>query len=235
MEKLVQDLRFALRSLVRRPGFALTAIVTLALGIGSTTAIFSVVERRDPPAAAVRARRSHRRGRGTCGRRPGCARRPSRRRTSTTGRRRAGASRRWRTTRGGETSVTHGRRAPTTLRVPGHARVLRGARRARGHRAAAVGRGTEAGRAGGRRDHRRLLARRFNADPKAIGATVKFDDRVFTIVGVLEPRHPVPARAPTSTCPAGSVRRRRPDPAHNYRVIARLQRRRVRSTRRVRK
>ena len=43
MEKLVQDLRFAFRSLVRRPGFAVTAIVTLALGIGSTTAIFSVV------------------------------------------------------------------------------------------------------------------------------------------------------------------------------------------------
>src|SRR6476646_1003502 len=44
MEKLVQDLRFALRSLVRQPGFALTAIVTLALGIAATTAIFSVVD-----------------------------------------------------------------------------------------------------------------------------------------------------------------------------------------------
>ena len=43
MEKLIQDLRFAFRSILRQPAFAITAIVTLALGIGATTAIFSVV------------------------------------------------------------------------------------------------------------------------------------------------------------------------------------------------
>ena len=38
----MQDLRLALRSLVRRPGFAATSIVTLALGIGANTAVFTI-------------------------------------------------------------------------------------------------------------------------------------------------------------------------------------------------
>jgi putative ABC transport system permease protein len=43
LETLLQDVRFGLRTLRRAPGFAAIAILTLALGIGSTTAIFSVV------------------------------------------------------------------------------------------------------------------------------------------------------------------------------------------------
>jgi putative ABC transport system permease protein len=44
MDSILNDLRFAVRSLLRRPGFTIAALLTLGLGIGATTAIFSIVQ-----------------------------------------------------------------------------------------------------------------------------------------------------------------------------------------------
>ena len=43
MEQILHDIRYGLRTFIRQPAFALTAILALALGIGADTAVFSVV------------------------------------------------------------------------------------------------------------------------------------------------------------------------------------------------
>src|SRR5215831_12127976 len=43
MDRLASDLRYAARELRRRPGLAITAVLSLALGVGATSAVFSVI------------------------------------------------------------------------------------------------------------------------------------------------------------------------------------------------
>ena len=220
MESVLHDFRYALRTLSRQPSFAITVVLTLALGVGATTAIFSVVNaillRPLPYADSDRIvslmnlwKETGRRGRTVS----------------------APDFHDWKAQNqsfesfayysGGETSVTLNGAADYAFAygvTPEFFDVL-----------------------GVRADLGRLLSHdeqkpggpmavvithafwkdRFGGDPRAIGSSIKFDDRFFTVAGVLGPgiRYPAPADIyyPAWLDPETPSRS-----GHNYRVLARL-------------
>lgn len=220
MEQLVQDIRYAFRSVVRQPSFALTAILTLALGIGSTTAIFSVYnavilnplpfEEADRIVAITNLWTK------TGTRSPNVSAPDYH---DWNARSQAFDAMGYYT--GGESSVTVKGSADyaSAFRVtPGFLEVLRAK--------ASVGRllTAEEQRPGG------PLAvvitdaywrAQFHGDPGVIGSTIKFDDRIFSIAGVLEPGIRFPARA-DFYYPAWVEAETTSRSAHNYRALGRL-------------
>ncbi len=57
-EDTLRDLRFAMRQLLKNPGFAIMAVLTLSLGIGASSTVFSLIQRGIVDAAAVPRTRS---------------------------------------------------------------------------------------------------------------------------------------------------------------------------------
>jgi putative ABC transport system permease protein len=217
MDNLLQDVRYGVRTLARQPGFALTAILTLALGIGATTAIFSVVN-----AVVLR---------------PLPFDQPERIVVVTnlnlkTGNRNTTVSgpdfRDWREQSrsfdalayytSGETSVTVGNvsdYATTTRVTPGYFRVF-GAAASRGRLLT-----NDEEQLGG--PFSAVITdsywrRQFGADPRAVGSTVTFGQRTYTIVGVTAMSYPARTdiyyaehEVPTSS-----------RSGHNFRALGRL-------------
>jgi putative ABC transport system permease protein len=220
MEMLLQDLRYTLRTLGRQPGFVLTAILTLAVGIGATTAMFSIVnaivlrplpiERADRVMAVTNYyMKSARRGVNVSGQ----------------------DFRDWRERNrsfealasyaGWETSVRAGENADYATPVVTSEDFFR-----------ALAARAQLGRLLTADDYRAgspLAAvitdgywrRQFNANPSALGATVKFGEHTFIIIGVLAPGFRFPARAdiyyPDWVWPDSASRS-----GNNYRAIGRL-------------
>ncbi|MGE3492521.1 MAG: ABC transporter permease [Vicinamibacterales bacterium] len=218
MDNLLQDIRYGIRTLTRQPGFAATAILTLALGIGATTAIFSVVNAVvlrplpfDQPERIVVVTNVN----------------------TKTGTRSTTVSgpdfRDWRDQSrsfealaywaGGETSATVNNASDyafAAVVTPGYFQVFGATARVgrlfspdeeqpEGPPAVVI---SEA-----------YWRRQFAADPGAVGSTITFRQQVFTIVGVTPLRYP--ARADLyyaeAAAPEGQSRS-----AHNYRAVARL-------------
>jgi predicted permease len=219
MDNLLQDVRYGIRTLTRQPGFAATAILTLALGIGATTAIFSVVN-----AVVLR---------------PMAFDQPERVMAVTNLNLKTGArggtiagpdffdwraqSRSFDTlayfTGGGEASVTVNNVSDyaTLWRTsPGYFRVF--------------GATAELGRLFTDDEERpgewgvavisdAYWRRQFGSDPRVIGSTITFRNRAYTIIGVTALRYPARTDIyyPDPVPPESQSRT-----AHNYRGVGRL-------------
>ena len=201
LDEFVQDVRYGVRTLLKHPAFTTTAVLSLALGIGANTAIFSVFDAllvRPLPVAApnelVLATTRFENQRSLMLGNPQrdafaasetlaglCASRHSRLRASM---------------RGGDAQLVEG------ILASGNCFSLLGV-------SAPVGRMiTEADDRAGAAEPAAVLSygfwqRQFGGDPAAIGQTIALEDRIFTIVGVaprgftgLEPGRPVDVFVP---------------------------------------
>jgi putative ABC transport system permease protein len=218
MDNLLQDIRYGIRTLTRQPGFAATAILTLALGIGATTAIFSVVNAvvlrpmpfDEPDRIVVVTNRNLKTGNLN-----GTVSGPDFRDWRDQSRSFEAIAHQ----QSFETSVTVNNAsdyATTTRTSPGYFRVF-GA-------TALVGRlfTPEEEQPGGAPVvviSDAYWRRQFGSDPRAIGATITFAQQAHTIIGVTAFRYP--ARSDIYHIGPAPIRNESRS-AHNYRPVARL-------------
>jgi predicted permease len=218
MDNLLQDIRYGLRTLMRQPGFAVTAMLTLALGIGATTAIFSVVNAVvlrpmpfDEPERIVAITNLN----------------------TKTGNRNTTVSgpdfRDWRDQSRSFEAISHYQSFETSVTVNNTSDYATTTRTAPGY-FQVFGATAKLGRLFTPDEDRHDGApsvviseaywrRQFASDPRAIGATVTIGQQPYTIVGVTATRFPAgsdiyyigPAPAPNES-----------RSAHNYRAVGRL-------------
>ena len=222
MDALLQDLRYAVRSLAAAPGSTLVVLATLALGVGATTAIFSV-------ANAVLLR-------------PLPFPEPDRlvmvyqedRITGTT--REASSVPDWydlRTRSRAFRTVGAFADAPATLAREGAEPVRVTAVSASASLFEALGVTARLGRLYGAEEDRpggpalavlseTFWRAAFGADPDAVGSTVRLDDETFTIVGVVGAGAALPAPEPELWTPLRLGPASTPRSLHNVRLLARL-------------
>src|SRR3954470_24355326 len=221
MDAIVQDLRYAARSLRRQPAFALLAIATLALGIGANAAIFSAVNAvllrplafRDPDRIVALSNYWLKTGRR------GTVSAPDFHdwHDSTTS---FAAMGYYTYAAGGETSVIVDGVAEygnVVLVTPEFFDVF-GVDALAGR---TIRRDASAGDAPVAVIGHELWQRRFGGSPAALGRTVSFGQRAVTIVGIMPPGFAFPDRTDIWYFPNASPETASRS-AHNYRVVARL-------------